>query len=299
MLTSFFFQIFVFRKWLMNRRSRITNSTLYLSEAIQAQEETHPLHKLHTKKLIRYDFGTSFSNHCKQKAVPHGWLPSIPRTLEMKIAPQAWLRLAVLLGLNIKFVLCLVRNESILVLCRGLGHTRLVCRLQPIVELSSSAVLAVMTCLHQEQDISVKWLMPYNFPVFSCLFVLGGLMSLSLEALDSRRKFSAVFFNVKLVCLIAFSVCAGTVQRTFLEYLKERPCHTYVPFRSAMAEYVCVASLLVFSAIQLGDLRGLRIVVPSLAEDQAPSCSTAYSPAFLAHQSSTMPLKKAGASSSL
>ncbi|RCN49056.1 hypothetical protein ANCCAN_04801 [Ancylostoma caninum] len=280
----------------MNRRSRITNSTLYLSEAIQAQEETNPLHELHSKKLIRYDFGASFSNYCKLKAVPYGWLPSIPRTLEMKIAPQAWLRLAVLLGLNIKFVLCMVRNESILVYCQGLGYTRLVCRLQPVMELLSSAVLAVMTCLHQEQDKSVKWLMTYNFPVFSCLFVLEGLMSLSLDPLNSR--FSAVFFNIKLGCLIAFSVCAGTAQTTFQEYLEERPCHTYVPFRSAIAEYICVASLLVFSATQLGDLRGLRIVVPSLADDQAASCSAAYSPAFLALQSTTLSLKKAVALSS-
>ncbi|EYC31929.1 hypothetical protein Y032_0003g1312 [Ancylostoma ceylanicum] len=216
----------------------------------------------------------------------------------MKIAPQAWLRLAVLLGLNVKFVLCLVRNESILIFCRGVGYARVVCRLQPVIELLSSAILVVMTCLHQQQDRSVKWLMYYNFPAFSCLFVLGGLMSLSLDALDSREKFSAVLFNVKLVSLTAFSVCAPTVQTTFLEYLEEQPCHTHVPLRSAMAEYVCVASLLVFSAIQLGDLRGLRIVVPSLAEDQAPSCSTSYSPALLALEPSALPSKNAGTSSS-
>ncbi|KAK6747404.1 hypothetical protein RB195_000539 [Necator americanus] len=173
--------------WFLRQRSKFTNSTLFLSEVTEAQKKTHPLHKLHKKKLIRYDFGTSFANHCKLKVKPNGSLPSLARVLEMKIASQVLLRLAVLLGFNIKFVLCMIRNQSILIL----SGRRFLCRLQPVIELLSSVVLVLMTCLHQEQDQSVKWLMPYNFPMFSCLFILGGIMYLNLDVIDLSKKLNA------------------------------------------------------------------------------------------------------------
>ncbi|CAJ0602672.1 unnamed protein product [Cylicocyclus nassatus] len=217
----------------------------------------------------------------KQKAVPQGWLPSLSRVLEMKIAPQALLRLAVLLGVNIKFILCLIRCTTILELLEGGKLVRLLCRVQPILELFSSAVLMTMTSMHQQQDRSVKWIMRYNFPLFSALYLLNGTLCVALDIIDPRKTFSSTFFNLKVSCLIAYSVCAPTVHETLLEYYAEKPCHTYVPYRSAVAEYACILSLLVFSMSQfdLNGLSGLRITVPSLPDDHITTCSADYAPA--------------------
>ncbi|KAK5985106.1 hypothetical protein GCK32_002572 [Trichostrongylus colubriformis] len=264
----------------LQSRAIFTNSTMYMEEAIIAKGRENVFHFLHTKRRLRYHFGSSFNNYCQLTRRPQGWLPSLPRVMEMKIGTQAWIRASVLLSFNIKFVVCLARSLATFFFAGGGARMQVLCWLLPFTELFSSAVLAFMTTIHQEQDKSLKWTMYYNFPVLTCLFLLGGVMHLTLDVIDQKRKFSTLLFNIKVSCLIAFGVCASTVHSSFLDYLGKRPCHTYVPLRHALMEYICVASLVIFSLTHLFGLRHLEFIVMSLPNDQTMICTNEYTPAF-------------------
>ncbi|KAK6058301.1 hypothetical protein COOONC_04131 [Cooperia oncophora] len=128
--------------------------------------------------------------------------------------------------------------------------------------------------------VSVKWTMRYNFPAFACFFLLSGVMHLTLDVINPKKKFSTLLFNVRVSCLIAFGVCASTVHSSFLRYLHKRPCHTYVPLRDALMEYTCLTSLVIFSLTHIAGLQQIEYKIISLPDDQATLCTTSYCPAF-------------------
>ncbi|VDL81531.1 unnamed protein product [Nippostrongylus brasiliensis] len=118
--------------------------------------------------------------------------------------------------------------------------------------------------------------MYYNFPIFAVLFLGGGIFQLQFDMYYSRKTVNSLLQSVKCCCLIIFGMCASTVHSTFLAYLEERPCHTYVPREAALMEYFCLASVAMFWLCQLSGLQHIVVVLPSLPADQSAAFSTEY-----------------------
>ncbi|KAK5972254.1 hypothetical protein GCK32_002785 [Trichostrongylus colubriformis] len=123
-----------------------------MSEIVESLESTHPLHLLYNKTHIRYEFGSTYYNFCELKVQPHHSLPSLLRVMEMKIMPQACLRAVVLVGLLLKFMLCMAQAKVDYMLSSRRTIFLILSRVSPLLQLTSTSVLMFIVCLQQDQD---------------------------------------------------------------------------------------------------------------------------------------------------
>ncbi|CAJ0602673.1 unnamed protein product [Cylicocyclus nassatus] len=257
-------------EWVMEQRSKLRNGTLYFSEVIESLQPSHPLYLVYNKTQIRYDFGTTYFNFCELRKQPPRTLPSLLRVLEIKIEPQACLRMIILAGFNIKMVLYMIRSKASYALSGGSKLLSYIPYVSPIIELAASTTLMLVLCLQQDQDKTMGLLIRYSLHIFSVLFFTQGFIYSFTEAFKPQAKAANALFCFRLIVLVIFAICARSVCSTHDAYLHFKTCHTHVSISEALQEYLCISTILLFPLSQIRDFKCLTMSLAVLPSDTVP-----------------------------
>ncbi|WKY05752.1 hypothetical protein Q1695_006172 [Nippostrongylus brasiliensis] len=287
------------REGLKKDRAAWKNGTIYFSEVVDSMDPSHPLYLLYNITELRYNYGGSSDNLCRLTMKPSNSLPSLLHVMELKIAPQACIRIAVLSGLVVKMLVCMVKMRADAAKASDDVGLLSVCRSSPFLQLACDAVLVFIVCLQHEQDKDLRWVMRYHVQTFCILFLSFGFTysASTMKSLKSDGDHNLLL--LRIFGLIVFAFSATSVHETFASSLQHKPCHAYVPAGAALQEYLCIAVFVLFSASLLFDCDMMVVNLVSLLPDTIPPNELkGYSPLFMSTTFDSAPFAKLRASES-
>ncbi|CAI2340633.1 unnamed protein product [Caenorhabditis sp. 36 PRJEB53466] len=237
-------------------------TTITFDEVISSMNPKHPLHKILARDYFRYSFGTVFKNHCYLFPYPEGYsLPSLLRRMTFSAPAQVAMRTAVLVSITVRMVTTMCRSADILMQNTAkASQIRCLSCLCSVADLLTSILGMFVTCLHDGIDsAAMGFLVYYALPLFGVSFFTSGVLYTSIEYYDSKRKSTRVLERV--FCLALFVLCLPVVTRDYISFLLSKPCLYHVDCLTAICEYTCIASIVVFYLTQVEDFTKMEMVL--------------------------------------
>ncbi|CAI4230981.1 unnamed protein product [Auanema sp. JU1783] len=238
--------------------------TLQLSN--QALDEEHPLHYLFPPNLLNYTYGSHNKLLTCQRVHPPSYvtLPSILRSLSFYHNAQTLMRIALLLAFHVRIHLCW-SVTGLAAIQKNTFLAKFFCVTLPVLEIPWMIFAMFILMFHHSIDKEWSFLFDKNISIFGVLF--GMYASAYIVFTIVRNKKDFLLLVVRVFCLSIFLSTIFSVQKSYLTFMKEKPCHTLVEYNEALIEYAAFFSIFLFLSTQLVEMKNFIVVISSVPNE--------------------------------
>ncbi|CAB3406979.1 unnamed protein product [Caenorhabditis bovis] len=194
--------------------------------------------------MTRIDYGLSQLTFCKVR--------SIVRTNELDPYVSAGLRFVILQTMVFRMVIAIIHTSDLLLSRSPLPKViQWILSLSPYIQCLQSASAFWVVSFHSEFDRLIgKW-HPYAFLSLGFFTLLDMFIDLIHDAVDTRMKLlKSPKFWLKCAFFAGFIFAYPHIVMHWLEFFRDKRCHSYVSWQNAFLEYLCVTSILIFQFCQ-------------------------------------------------